>query len=156
MKKYLLIATLLLLICYRGFNQQIQKNFYQTFDVRDEISTLKFDFPCKVEYRTTSSQRAMIETFVTWNNGNFQLLDFLIKEGEYNALFTPAAFGVSFTPKKAVQNEIGLKDGRVIKATINVIVFLPENFYQNGDNIFSRCNDSSLASSIAKNDMKLK
>ena len=156
MNKLLLTFSLVLFIFFSGFSQQIQKNFYQTFEVKDEVGTLKFNFPCKVEYRKTSNQKAMIETFVTWTTGNYQLLEVLIKEGEYNTLFETSPLGVSFGPTKAVQNEIGLKDGRIIKATLNVIVFLPENFFQERENVFSRCSDDRMASSSSKNDMKLK
>ena len=159
MNKFLLSTTLLMFIAFAGFSQQVQKNFYQTFDIKDDVSTLKFDFPCKVEYKKTANQRAMVETFVTWSTGNYQTLDFLIKEGEYNTVLDASALGMAFAPKKPVLNDIVLKDGRVIKPKITVVVFLPESFYQQGDNFFSRCVEDTpiLASSATiKNELKSK
>ena len=157
MNKFLLTLSLLAFTYFTAASQQIQKNFYQTFDIKDEVSSLKFDFPCKVEYRRTSNQRAMIETFVTWTTGNYQLLNYFIQEGEYNTAFMPTSMGMAFSHKKPTHSDIGLKDGRVIKTTVTIIVFLPESFYQEGDNAFSRCNDSGIvASAGSPNELKLK
>ena len=156
MNKLLLTIFFIGFTFLAGFSQQIQKNFYQTFDLNDNISTLKFDFSCKIEYKRTSNQRAIIETFVTWNTGNYQLLDYFIKEGEFNSVSINLPLGMSFTQKKSLYNDIALKDGRVIKTTVNIVVFLPENFFLESDNFYSRCVNTEIAASNPKKGLEFK
>lgn len=156
MNKLLLTIFFIGFTFFAGFSQQIQKNFYQTFDLNENVSTLKFDFPCKVEYKRTSSSRAMIETFVTWNMGNYQLLDYFVKEGEFNTVSVNLPLSMSFTQKKPVYSDIALKDGRMIKTTVSIIVFLPENFFLESDNFYSRCVNTDIVASNPKSELKLK
>ena len=154
MNKLLLTISFIIFTFFAGFSQQIQKNFYQTFDIKDGVSTLKFDFPCKVEYKRTSNQRALIETFITWNTGNYLLLDYFIKEGEFNSAVTMSEMGMSFTQKKQLYGDIILKDGRVIKTTVSIVVFLPESFFLESDNFYSRCVNTNIIASNTKRELK--
>ena len=98
----------------------------------------------------------MIETFITWNTGNYLLLNYFIKEGEFNAAATMSEKGMSFAQKKQFYEDIVLKDGRVIKTTVSIVVFLPESFFLESNNFYSRCVNTDLVASNPRRELKLK
>ena len=125
-RKLLSLATLLLLL--NSMNAQVEKTFFQTYDIKEGIKSISIQSNDSYEFRPWNGVQLMIETSSILNSGNFSLLGILIKEGRYNFDFQQNGDVMVLHPKTMVRPQIKNQE-KIYQETIKHIFYIPDEFF---------------------------
>jgi hypothetical protein len=122
-----LLATAILLLCTFNVFAQVEKTFFQTYDIKDGARRIYIMSSDAYELRQWNGVQLMIETTARLDGANMDLLAILIKDGRYSFDFEQGAEGVSFHPKLLSRPNIKNK-GQICAETVKLIIYVPEEF----------------------------
>ncbi len=121
----LLTATLLLHITF--VEAQVEKIFFQTYDIGDGTRHITFQSNDSVELRSWNGVQMMIETTSRLEGGNMDLLSILIKDGRYNFDFDHTGEDIIFHPRLPVRPKIKHLE-QICRETVKVLIYVPDDF----------------------------
>ncbi len=123
--KLLLTATLLLNFTFA--RAQVEKTFFQTYNIGDSKDRITIQANDSYELRSWNGVQLMIETTARLDGGNMDLLGILIKDGRYNFDFEQRGEGLIFHSKLSVRPQIK-NLGQMCRETVKMLVFVPDEF----------------------------
>ena len=126
MIRHLLPMAILLLCTCTAFGQ-VEKTFFQTYDIKDGVRRIYIMSNDAYELRQWNGVQLMIETTARLDGANMDLLAILIKDGRYNFDFEQGAEGLSFRPR--LMTRPGIKKlGQICPERVQLIIYVPEEF----------------------------
>lgn len=121
----LLTATLLLHITIA--EAQVEKIFFQTYNIGDGTRRITIQSNDAVELRSWNGAQMMIETTSRLEGGNMDLLGILIKDGRYNFDFEHSGEDIVLHARLSVRPKIKHLD-QVCRETVKVLIYVPADF----------------------------
>lgn len=122
-----LLPMAMLLLCTSTIQAQVEKTFFQTYDIPDGVRRIYILSPDAYELRVWNGVQLMIETTARLDGGNMDLLGIVIKDGRYNFEFDQGSEGMAFRPKLLTRPNIKHL-GRMCQETVKLIMYIPEEF----------------------------
>ncbi len=124
-RKLLSLATLLLFL--NSMNAQVEKTFFQTYDITNSVRRISIQSTDNYEFRPWNGVQLMIETTARLDGGNVDLLGILIKEGRYNFKFEQGEDAIVFSTKLSTRPQIKHL-GQMCRETVKMYIYVPEEF----------------------------
>ena len=126
MIKHLLLTTALLL--HAGImSAQVEKTFFQIYDIKNGARRISIQSTDTYELRPWNGVQLMIETTARLDGGNMDLLGILIKDGRYNFEFEEGSEDIVFHPKLKARPQIKHL-GQMCRETVKIFIYVPEEF----------------------------
>ncbi len=124
-RNLLLTTTLLLHVCI--ISAQVEKTFFQTYDIKNGARRISIQSSDNYELRQWNGVQLMIETTARLDGGNMDLLGILIKDGRYNFEFDQGGEDMVFHLKLPVRTQIKHL-GQMCRETVKMFIYVPEEF----------------------------
>lgn len=124
-RNLLLTATLLLHVGI--MSAQVEKTFFQTYDIKNGARRISIQSSDNYELRPWNGVQLMIETTARLDGGNMDLLGILIKDGRYNFEFEQGNEDLVFHPKLSARPQIKHL-GQMCRETVKMFIYVPEEF----------------------------
>ncbi len=126
MIKHLLLTTTLLL--HVGImSAQVEKTFFQTYDIKNGVRRISIQSTDPYELRPWNGVQLMIETTARLDGGNMDLLGILIKDGRYDFEIEQREEAIVFRSKLSVRPQIKHL-GQLCRETVKMFIYVPEEF----------------------------
>jgi hypothetical protein len=119
------VAILLLGTC--SVSAQVEKTFFQTYDIPDGVRRIYIMSTDAYELRSWNGVQMMIETTARLDGANMDLLAIVIKMGRYNFEFEQGSEGMSFRPKLLTRPTVK-HSGKECVERVKLILYVPEEF----------------------------
>lgn len=124
---YKLLLTATFLLNFTIAQAQVEKTFFQTYNIGDGSGRITIQANDTYELRPWNGVQLMIETTARLDGGNMDLLSILIKDGRYNFDFEQRGEGLIFHPKLSVRSQIKHL-GQICRETVKLLIFVPDEF----------------------------
>ena len=135
MRNATLLAAFLLLAT--SVVAQVEKTFFQTFNIADGTRHIHIETPDSFELRSWNGVQLMVETIVRLDGGTMDLLGFVIKDGRFSLDETNDSGNLNFKahqPKRMLLKN----QGTVCREKIKILMYVPEEFDVNSRTDFVR------------------
>ncbi|MTB53358.1 hypothetical protein [Lewinella sp. W8] len=128
----------LLLAAAVSFAQDPADIFHKTVDL-DEINEVSLDVYANdlLEVRQWPGDDILIETSVKLNNGKPHILKFFLEKGRWDLKEKVTGDQLQLVSSDKVRRMVQGTEG-TSSETVNIVVYMPEEFDQAGENLFRR------------------
>lgn len=123
-----LFSFTIFLLYFISVNAQVEKTFFQTYDIKEGIKSISIQSNDSYEFRQWNGVQLMVETSSILNGGNLSLLGILIKDGRYNFDFQQNGDVMVLHPKTTVRPQIKNQE-HIYQETIKHIFYIPDGFF---------------------------
>jgi hypothetical protein len=122
-----LLSCAIFLLFLNNMTAQVEKTFFQTYDIPHEVRRIKIQSTDTYELRPWNGVQLMIETTVQLDGGNMNLLSILIKDGRYNFEFEKSEKAIDLHAKLPTRPQIK-QLGQICRETVKMLIYIPEEF----------------------------
>ena len=127
MIRHLLTIATFMLLNFTVVHAQVEKTFFQTFNVKDGVRRIFLKSNDVFELKPWNGVQLMVETTIRLEGGSMDLLGLLIKDERYNFSYEENPEGISFHSKLSSRPNVK-RLGQVCTEKLKVYIYVPEEF----------------------------
>jgi hypothetical protein len=146
MKRFFLFS-ILLLANLAALSAQVEKPYFQVFDISDETKNIKIEAADSFSIRKWNGVQLMVDMSITLEGGNMDLLSMIIFDNRY--AYEPNNQGDNLLLRAKLKNRSQSKLkylGKPIEEKIVMTIYIPDGFEMRSPTEFVRKEDAVIAS----------
>jgi hypothetical protein len=127
MQKFrLFITTIALSLSFTAFSQ-IEKTYHQVIELGD-AQNVKFNLKDDFTFQVWSGSNIMMEANITIDQGNVDVLNYVIKQGRYDLVIEKSNTGLTIKSKNERSAPLQLRTSTTSNEQVKLVIFIPEDY----------------------------